>query len=474
MAPEARFEQKPVGHRGRPLDQVVGKREEVSRVQRFVRRGRQGVGVLPLLIVVIDAELALRGRLPREPRRLLPEVSSASQSRPERLVQGRAVRHRRPVEERRTGLADHEVPVGIVLRDVVLGFRPSRRQEKPQLVFLDRTAIPGIEVVDRFERARLCLQAAAIQTLDWAAGGCTRDAGSGGVVGPLHGTVRAGHKHEAFEGVAAVARDVIDLHAAAGERRVRARRVDRHFLHRGKAGRRAERFAESNRRGGREAADRLPLFGRFAAMDREVGKRIPRCAADVLRAKRVRVGHADAAARPKDDPGCERREVDTKTTGRNGVDDFFGHDPLDVRALDVHDRRLARHGDRLGEGPDLQLRVHRGNEGAAELDAFAFERAEPGERKGHRVGARHQTHDLVLAGAVGDGDARLLDQGRTRRLHRHAGDDLPGRVLHGASNRRTSLGVQRPRNDRCAHECEQRESFECPHMSLSSCLASLA
>src|ERR1700694_5215457 len=114
-------------------------------------------------------------------------------------------------------------------------------------------------------------------------------------------------------------------------------------------------------------------------MDREVGKRIPRRAADILRAKRVRVAHADAAARSKNDPGRERREVDTETTSRNGINDLFRHDPLDVRALDVHDRRLARHGDRLGDRPDLQLRVYRGDEGAAELDAFAFERAEPGE-----------------------------------------------------------------------------------------------
>ena len=105
------------------------------------------------------------------------------------------------------------------------------------------------------------------------------------VVRALHGAVGAREEQQALEGVAAVARHVVDLHAAAGQRRVGAGRVDRHLLHRGEAGRAAQRFAEANRRRSRHAADRLPLLGRLSAVNRQVREGVARRAADVLRGR---------------------------------------------------------------------------------------------------------------------------------------------------------------------------------------------
>ena len=51
---------------------------------------------------------------------------------------------------------------------------------------------------------------------------------------------------------------------------------------------------------------------------------------------------------------------------------------------------------------DAQLGVDRGDEVAAQLDAFALDRAEAGQRERHRVGAGAKVDDAVLPGVVGD------------------------------------------------------------------------
>ena len=63
------------------------------------------------------------------------------------------------------------------------------------------------------------------------------------------------------------------------------------------------------------------------------------------------------------------------------------------RALHVDDRRLAGDRDRLGDVADPQVGVHRGDERAGQLDAFAPDGVEPRQRERHRVGARPQVDD---------------------------------------------------------------------------------
>ena len=66
---------------------------------------------------------------------------------------------------------------------------------------------------------------------------------------------------------------------------------------------------------------------------------------------------------------------------------------LHARALDVDDRRLAGDRDRLFERADAQVGVDRGDEVAAQLDALAFDGAETGQRKRHRIGAGPKIDD---------------------------------------------------------------------------------
>ena len=67
---------------------------------------------------------------------------------------------------------------------------------------------------------------------------------------------------------------------------------------------------------------------------------------------------------------------------------------------------------------DLQVGVDRGDEFGRQLDAFALDGAEPGQRERDRVGAGPQVDDPVLPGAVGDGGSDLFDQRRRSPLRR--------------------------------------------------------
>ena len=89
-------------------------------------------------------------------------------------------------------------------------------------------------------------------------------------------------------------------------------------------------------------------------------------------------------------------------------------------ALDVDDRGCLGDGDRLRELADRHLHVDIRRESRGQLDPLAHERAEPGQHEGHGVGARLEGDDAVLAVAVRDGRAHLLDQRRAAGFNRHA------------------------------------------------------
>ena len=63
-----------------------------------------------------------------------------------------------------------------------------------------------------------------------------------------------------------------------------------------------------------------------------------------------------------------------------------------------------------------------------------IDRREAGQREGDRVGARPQIDDAILAGFVGDGRARLLDQGRAAGLDGDARQHAAGRVFDDAGD----------------------------------------
>ena len=118
---------------------------------------------------------------------------------------------------------------------------------------------------------------------------------------------------------------------------------------------------------------------------------------------------------------------------------------LHPRALDVDDRRFAGDRDRLFERADSQIGVDRGDEVAAQLDAFALHRVETGQRERHGVGAGTKIDDAILTGVVADDRAVLLDQDGTGRFNRDARQHRAGRILDDAGDgglRERSRGKQ--------------------------------
>ena len=122
--------------------------------------------------------------------------------------------------------------------------------------------------------------------------------------------------------------------------------------------------------------------------------------------------------------------------GRGNLGDRLAADHLLVaRARHVDDRRFAADGDRLRHASDLQVRVHGGDEPAGQLDAFALDRGESRQRERDRIGARPQIFNRILTDAVGHDRARLLDERRTRRFNRDAGQHGARRVPDRADDR---------------------------------------
>src|SRR5215813_14116825 len=76
--------------------------------------------------------------------------------------------------------------------------------------------------------------------------------------------------------------------------------------------------------------------------------------------------------------GNDRLEAGDAPRCRDRRDDVPVDAGLRFRALDVHDRRLAGDRDRFLKGANSEVAVDSSDKGPAQLDAFAFHRAEAG------------------------------------------------------------------------------------------------
>ena len=151
-------------------------------------------------------------------------------------------------------------------------------------------------------------------------------------------------------------------------------------------------------------------------MDREVGERVARGAADILRPQRVGVGDADAAARAEDDARLQRREVDAEASRRNRVDDFLRDDLLHGRALNVDERRLAGDGDGFRDRADLHVAlIDATNEPVSSMPS-RLKVLKPCSENVTVYVPGGKRDDLVETGAIGHGRPRLLDQRRAGDL----------------------------------------------------------
>ena len=121
------------------------------------------------------------------------------------------------------------------------------------------------------------------------------------------------------------------------------------------------------------------------------------------------------------EPGGQRHErLYSPHTGRQRLEQIGGDHGLLASALRVDERRRAGHGDRLLEGADFHVGIHRRREPSGQLDAFPLQDAETAQREGDDIGARPQIDDVVPALVVGHDTADLFDQGRTGGFHRDA------------------------------------------------------
>ena len=118
----------------------------------------------------------------------------------------------------------------------------------------------------------------------------------------------------------------------------------------------------------------------------------------------------------------------------NGGDHIGAHRLLHQHALDVHGRRLRADRDRFLQRADAHIGVHRGDESACELDALTLDGLEARQRDRHRIRARAQVHDAVLARPVGRHRPRLLDHHGARHFHSHTGEHAARRVPDDAGN----------------------------------------
>ena len=226
-----------------------------------------------------------------------------------------------------------------------------------------------------------------------------------GEVAGLHAAAEAGEEDVRPEGVAAGARHDVDRRPADFGFTESARRRDRNLLRVLDVLPVARDAAAVQRRAGIQAIDLRAAFVAAAAAATEH---------DHPRAQ-LHVRYAAAALHHRRD---QHHETGIALGGRQRLHELAVQRALPSRALHVDDRALAGHRDRLLERADAQVGVDRRVEVGGQLQPFALEGAEPGQREGHGVRAGPQVDDAVQAVAVGDGGADFFDQRRRWRLRR--------------------------------------------------------
>ena len=241
---------------------------------------------------------------------------------------------------------------------------------------------------------------------------------------PASSFARERTDHHATEGVAAFAWNEVQPHARPALFGRHSGRLDRHL------GEHRHVWHALSVRARLDCGDRHAIaqhfeVGRTTAVHGEsaaAGRRAPGVAAHVHRAV------VDA----RNHRGQERRIA----VHRRVVDQFCREDAFAVGALHVDDRRSAGDGDGFLNRADAQFGVHGGDECAAQLNAFALDRAEPGEPERHGVDAGPEVLDAVLARLIRGDGPDFLNQRRARSFDADAREQRSRCVAGDAGNRR--------------------------------------
>ena len=230
-------------------------------------------------------------------------------------------------------------------------------------------------------------------------------------------------KSEPLNSVAAFARNDVDAHAAGGLVGRARREIDRHFLHAAHVGQEVAGLAGSSEL----AVDSPSIITRWSLPLLPWMVMLPPVVLMMLVPPtswlfRFMPGISVAAVNCVRPVGIDRSTSSPMTRCLVALcTSTIGDSPVTVTVSSTR--------------ADPQLGVDRRGERSGQLDAFAPDGAEAGERERHRVGAGPQLLDPVLAGAVGDHRADLLDQRRARRFDRHAGQHRARRVADDAGDR---------------------------------------
>jgi hypothetical protein len=128
---------------------------------------------------------------------------------------------------------------------------------------------------------------------------------------------------------------------------------------------------------------------------------------------------------------------------------------LGAGALDVDDRRFARHGDGFLERADGELCVQRRGEFSRQVQSLALQRAEPGQREVDGVDARPQIDHFVDALCIRHRRAHALDERRTRGFNgdsrQHAARGIAYHTGNAALRPRGSWNQKTRRDDYSPH-----------------------
>ena len=319
-----RFGEQPAADRRRPLDlaDVVELRGLHHVGDRIVdARGQPVVGTMaaPLdAAIVVERELVVPVRLQRQAHGVVADVLIVDRLRP-----GRRER---------------------VAQEVV-GAPATVGREEPEAIALDRSAEREVGVVDALHPV-LDLETEIDEILRQ--------------VVRLHVSVRAGDEDGAAIGVAAVARDHVDLHAA--HRRLRRQRAGlvADFFHQPVVEVEAGLVAAE--------ADVLNLD----AVDHEHVVVVRR--AVHLERRLLHDLRAADIGRRGGDAGDELSDRERILAGRDRVEPLAAHHRLRYRSAHVDERRLARHRHRLLQRADRHLGVDRRGERGGQADLVALHR----------------------------------------------------------------------------------------------------
>ena len=320
------------------------------------------------------------------------------------------------------------VPVLVHVHDVVRVPLEAQRAEEPESVARDRTAERVVEVVGLDERIRR-REPCGLELV--------------GIVAALQVAVSPRGEAAARQSVASGLRHDIHHRPARLHLAQTARCRECHFLCVSRVGQVVRAAGLGHR-----DADAVHQQARLA-----IGP--PAIEEGAVRAEGARVtgpgAHVLLAA---EDGRDEHEECIVGAGRRNRGDDFVCQHGLPLRALNVNDRCLARHGDGLLDAAHFELRVDRHGQERIQLETRAAHRGKAWQHEGDYVLAGPQVLDAIHPRAVGDGRSNLLDEGRARGLDRDAGQDRAGRVPHRAGDR--ALRMRQGRQKGEPRECRDR------------------